>query len=83
MPDGVLAAFGVAPARWATAPAWATYLHVGGYALVPIVFVAEYAFRRWHLRGIAHPPLAQFAHRAITRWPMLLHSLAADARSPR
>ncbi len=83
-PGGLFAAFGwPLPALFAL-PGWRLYLHVGGYALVPLVLVIEYAFRRWHLRGIEHPSLPHFIARVVQRWPALLHSLAADAtQSPR
>ena len=84
MPGGLFAAFDwPVPALFAL-PGWRLYLHVGGYALVPLVLVIEYAYRRWHLRGIEHPSLPRFVARVVQRWPALLHSLAADAmRSPR
>jgi uncharacterized membrane protein len=83
-PGGLFFAFDwPTPALFAL-PGLRVYLHVGGYALVPLVFVLEYAYRRWHLREVAHPSLPRFVARVVQRWPALLHSLAADAmRSPR
>ena len=83
-PGGLFTAAGwPVPAVFA-APGWRLYLQVGGYALVPLVLVLEYAYRRWHLRDIEHPSLPRFVARVVQRWPALLHGLAADAtRSPR
>jgi uncharacterized membrane protein len=83
-PAGLFAAFGQpVPALFAL-PGWRLYLHVGGYALVPLVLVIEYSYRRWYLRGIQHPSLPHFVARVVQRWPALLQSLAADAaRKPR
>jgi len=78
-PAGLFAAFGwPVPALFAQ-PGWRVYLHVGGYALVPLVLVLEYAYRRWHLRELDHRSLPHFVARVVHRWPVLLHSLAADA----
>ncbi|HEY6943068.1 hypothetical protein, partial [Dokdonella sp.] len=80
VPGGVLAAFGASPpAAVFAAPAWRVYLHAGGYALVPLVFVLEYAYRRVHLRDVPHAPLPLFVARVVRRWPALLASLAAEA----
>ena len=79
VPGGLFAAFGwPVPALFAL-PGWRLYLHVGGYALVPLVLVLEYAYRRWHLRELDHRSLPHFVARVVQRWPALLHSLAADA----
>ena len=83
-PGGAFAALGWPTPAWFAAPAWRVYLHVGGYALVPLVLVLEYGYRRWHLRAIEHPSLARFVARLVQCWPALLRSLADDAaRSPR
>lgn len=47
--------------------------HVGGYLLIPLAFGLEYAFRRWHLRHIAHPGLHAQALQMMRCWPQLLH----------
>jgi uncharacterized membrane protein len=82
-PGGVFAAFGLPTPSVFAAPAWRLYLHVGGYALVPLVFVFEYAFRRWHLREVPHPSLPRFIASVVQRWPALLQTLATDStRAP-
>ncbi|MEO7071603.1 MAG: hypothetical protein ABI300_00970 [Rhodanobacter sp.] len=71
--SGALARFGIGTPlrldqRWADA-----WLHVGGYALLPAVFVLEYAWRRWYLRHLQHPGLASFLRQLAANWPRLLH----------
>jgi len=78
MPHGLLAMFGVDSPRL-VAPAWTWYLHVGSYLLVAAFLALEYAWRRWHLRHIAHPPLPKFALALVQRWPALVQSLGDDA----
>ncbi|WP_343789067.1 xanthomonadin biosynthesis protein [Dokdonella soli] len=81
VPDGLLASLRVAPPI-AIGPAWRWYLHLGSYVLVPALLVLEYAFRRWHLRHLPHPPLARFIVLLARRWPSLMRSIADDtARS--
>jgi len=82
MRHGLLALLGVDAPRL-VAPAWTTYLHVGSYLVVGAFLVLEYAWRRWHLRHIEHPPLPKFVLALVQRWPALLHSLGDDARSAR
>lgn len=82
-PDGICAALGGASIAALGAAGWRLYLHAGSYALVPIVFVLEYAFRRWHLAEFPHPPLPTFVARVVQRWPALLHSLASDTARER
>lgn len=83
VPGGVFAALGATPPAAFAAPGWRWYLHVGGYALVPLVLVLEYAYRRVHLRGVPHAPLPLFIARVVRRWPVLLQGIAADADDPR
>ncbi|MGA9422780.1 MAG: xanthomonadin biosynthesis protein [Rhodanobacteraceae bacterium] len=48
------------------------YLHVGSYAVVVAFMLVEYGFRRWHMRGVPHPPFGQFCVRLAQRWPALV-----------
>jgi len=82
-PGGVSAALGGPSIAALDARGWRLYLHAGGYALVPVVFVLEYAFRRVHLRDLPHPSLPAFVARVVQRWPALLHGIAADAARER
>lgn len=61
----------------AAGPAWAAYLHVGSFALVPLFLVLEYAWRRWHLRHLPHLPMPVFIARLAQSWPALLRDLQA------
>lgn len=69
---GVLARLGLDPGL--RLDAWgAIWLEIGGYALPAILFVLEYAYRRWRWRHLQHPGLAQMLLRLAAQWPRLLH----------
>lgn len=70
---GMLARLGLAVPLAVDARLAAAWLHVGGYALLPAVFVLEYAWRRWHLRHLRHPGLVSFLRQLARNWPRLLH----------
>lgn len=72
-PGGVLDAFGIAVPFAIPRDALAWYPEAGCWAVLILAFAAEYAVRRWSMRGIAHPPLSGFIKRLIQRWPQLLH----------
>jgi hypothetical protein len=70
--DGVLARLGFATSlpwsgRWLGA-----YMHVGGLLVIPLAFVLEYAYRRWHLRHLAHAGWRQLIVHVMQRWPQLM-----------
>ncbi len=71
-PGGVLDVFGIevpfAPSR--ATLAW--YPEAGCWAVLIAAFAAEYAFRRWAMRRIPHPPLKRFLTCLVQRWPELL-----------
>lgn len=69
---GLLARVGVASPlhideRWS-----AVWLNAGVYVLLPVVFVLEYAYRRWRLRHLRHLQLGQFLRLLALNWPRLL-----------
>ena len=72
VPGGVLDAFGFdfafAPPR--AVLAW--YPEAGCWLVLIVAFAVEYAFRRWSLRRIPHPPLKRFLARLVRRWPELV-----------
>ncbi|MEO5626675.1 MAG: xanthomonadin biosynthesis protein [Dokdonella sp.] len=78
VPDGAFARFGARPPL-TIPPAGRWYLHLGSYVLVLGFLVAEYAYRRWRLRHLPHPPLPVFLARLARRWPALAASFADDA----
>lgn len=83
VPDGLLVAFGMKPpieiAPIETGGSlWRWYLHLGSYATVLAFLVVEYAYRRWHLRHIAHVSLPTFVTRLVRRWPALVQSVVND-----
>ncbi len=78
VPDGLLAAFGVKPPVDVSGSLWRWYLHLGSYATVLGFLIVEYAYRRWHLRHIAHVSLPVFVTRLVRRWPALVQSVVND-----
>ena len=79
VPDGALAALGLAAPIELPGSAWPTYLHFGSYALVPALLVLEYAFRRSHLRHLPHPSLPRFLASLLRCWPALVRDVAGEA----
>lgn len=72
-----LAQVGIGPAALGAA-AWRAYLHVGSGVVVGALLAGEYGYRRWHLRGLAHPALATFLVAIVRQWPALLRSALDD-----
>jgi uncharacterized membrane protein len=83
VPGGLFEAFGLPRSDAFAAPGWRLYLRIGGYMLVPLVLALEYAYRRWHLRGLPHPSLPAFIARLVHSWPALLRSLGNDRSATR
>jgi uncharacterized membrane protein/3-hydroxymyristoyl/3-hydroxydecanoyl-(acyl carrier protein) dehydratase len=82
VPGGVLVMLGrvpplAVPAGWAQG-----YVHGGAYALLAVVFVLEYLFRRWHLRHLSHPRLQDLLRGTAVRWPQLLRGQELDDVNP-
>lgn len=48
------------------------YLHIGGYAVVALAMIGEYAWRRWHLRHVPQPGPVAFGSALVRRWPQLI-----------
>lgn len=71
-PGGLLAAFGFDLAFAPPRAALAWYPQAGCWAVLVIAFAAEYAYRRWAMRGIPHPPLNRFLAQLVQRWPQLV-----------
>lgn len=74
--SGVLARIGALPSLrvdewWA-----ATWLHVGGYVVVALIFALEYPYRLWRLRHLQHMRLPQMVLRLAVNWPRLLRDEA-------
>jgi hypothetical protein len=76
-PGGVLDALGVRVPFAIPRDALAWYPEAGCWAVLILAFAAEYAVRRWSLRGIPHPPVSGFIRRLIQRWPQLLREEVA------
>lgn len=72
VPGGWLVTLGAAPALRLPGSLLAWYPEAGCWALLLAAFVGEYLFRRWHLRGIAHPSVKRFVTQIARRWPVLM-----------
>ncbi|KRE94504.1 xanthomonadin biosynthesis protein [Frateuria sp. Soil773] len=78
VPGGLFARLGRAPPL-ALPAGWAMgYVHLGGYALLVAAFLAEYLFRRWHLRHLEHMRLHDLVMRLALRWPQLVRGGRAE-----
>ncbi len=71
-PGGVLDAIGVKPVFALPRSVLAWYPEIGCWAVLIAAFALEYAFRRWTMREIPHPPLKRFLTSLIKRWPELI-----------
>lgn len=71
-PGGLLDAFGMRVPFAIPRSALSWYPEAGCWAVLGIAFAAEYAVRRFRMRGIPHPPVGGFIKRLIQRWPQLL-----------
>jgi len=69
----LLMALLVAALAGARMPRWVlAYQHIGGYLVIPVAFIAEYAFRRWYLRHLPQASLHEQGLRLMRGWPQLL-----------
>jgi hypothetical protein len=72
VPGGWLATFGVAVPFALPGSMLEWYPEAGCWILLLAAFAGEYAFRRWHLRRIPHPPVRRFVAQIVQRWPALV-----------
>lgn len=72
VPGGWLATFGVAVPFALPGSLLAWYPEAGCWIILLAAFAGEYAFRRWHMRHIPHPPVRRFATQIVQRWPALV-----------
>lgn len=78
MPNGVFDRLGLAPPL--TVPeAWANwYLHFGGFVVIGVFSVAEFAFRHWHLRHLPHDTPRRYFGKVVQNWRRVLHDGAGS-----
>lgn len=72
VPGGWLATFGVAVPFALPGSLLAWYPEAGCWILLLAAFAGEYAFRRWRMRHIPHPPVRRFVAQIVQRWPTLV-----------
>lgn len=75
--SGLLARFGLHN-PWPIADRLASvWLHVGTYLMLGVVFLGEYAWRRWRFRHLSHPGLHQMMLQLAVHWPELIYGKRA------
>jgi hypothetical protein len=72
VPGGWLATFGVAVPFALPGSLLAWYPEAGCWIVLLAAFAGEYAYRRWHMRHIPHPPARRFVAQIVRRWPALM-----------
>lgn len=72
VPGGWLATFGASVPFALPGSLLAWYPEAGCWILLAAAFAGEYAFRRWHMRHIPHPPVRRFVGQIVRRWPALV-----------
>ena len=77
-PGGIAARLGLAaplavPERWAL---W--YLHLGGFAVIGLFSVAEFASPPWHLRPLPHDGARTYFAKIVRNWRHVLHDGAGS-----
>lgn len=77
-PNGVFARLGL-PAPLPLPEPWANgYLHLGGFVVIGLFSVAEFAWRNWHLRHLPHDNPRQYFTKIVQNWRRVLHDGAGD-----
>ncbi len=72
VPGGWLATFGVTGPIALPGSLLAWYPEAGCWVALLAAFAGEYAFRRWRLRHLPHPPVRRFVAQIVQRWPALV-----------
>lgn len=77
-PGGIFDRLG-SGAAWPVPAYWANwYLHLGGFVVIGVFSVAEFAWRNWYLRHLPHDhPRAYFA-KVVQNWRHVLHDGAGS-----
>lgn len=77
-PNGILARLGL-PAPLSLPEYWANwYLHLGGFLVIGLFSVAEFAWRNWHLRHLPHDNPRQYFTKIVQNWRRVLHDGAGN-----
>lgn len=49
------------------------YLHLGGFVVIGVFSVAEFAWRNWHLRHLPHDGPREYFAKVVQNWRRILH----------
>lgn len=82
VPGGLLLALGWQPAPALPLAAWALFANAGCYALVGLMFVAEYAYRRRRFPWQPYRNFFHFLQRAASVGPALAAEMKAGSARP-
>jgi len=77
-PNGIFARLGLPaplplPERWAN---W--YLHLGGFLVIGLFSLAEFAWRNWRLRHLPHDSPRRYFTKIVQNWRRVLHDGAGN-----
>lgn len=72
-PNGVFARLGVTSPVTVPESAATWYLHLGGFVVIGLFSVAEFAWRHWYLRHLPHDPPRRYFGKVVQNWRRVLH----------
>lgn len=72
-PNGIFARLGL-PAPFTVPEQRANwYLHLGGFVVIGLFSVVEFAWRHWHLRHLPHDSPRRYFGKVVRNWRRVLH----------
>lgn len=72
-PNGVFARLGLSAPLTVPETAANWYLHLGGFVVIGVFSVAEFAWRHWHLRHLPHDSPRRYFGKVVQNWRRVLH----------
>jgi uncharacterized membrane protein len=77
-PGGIFAQLGL-PSPWPLAGSWTYwYLHLGGFAVIGLFSLLEFAWRHWHLRHLPHEGPRTYFAKVARNWRRVLQDGAGS-----
>ena len=73
LPNGILPRLGVAPPLAIPGGLANWYLHLGGFVVIGVFSVLEFAWRNWHLRHLPHENPRRYFATVVRNWRRVLH----------
>lgn len=72
-PNGILPRLGLAPPLTVPGDLANWYLHLGGFVVIGVFSVLEFAWRNWHLRHLPHASPREYFATVVRNWRRVLH----------